>query len=118
MATGRYGAYDLIGGVKQSLCQGETDRYTAVTVSLVNRRNDNVKVSIAISTNVNDADDADFIDKDVELYPKTVLERTGIAIKAGQYITVESDKDLVSAVAYGVESGAAVSVTPIPTNTA
>jgi len=116
MATGRYGAYDLQAGVAQSLAQGETDRYTAVTVSLVNRRNDPVKVSIGITGSVNQFADSEFIDKDVELLPGCVLERTGLAIQRNQYITVQSDSNLVSAVAYGVESGNTVSVTPIPTN--
>jgi hypothetical protein len=115
MATGRYGAYDLSADTAQSIAQGETDRFTACSVSLCNRGNTPCKVSIAITTNVNSIDDLEYIDKDVELYPNSVLERTGIAIKAGQYITCESNQDRVSAVAYGVESGATISVAAIPT---
>ena len=116
MATGRLGAYDLSADTPQSIAQGETNRYTACSVSLCNRGNEPVKVGIAITTSVNIIDNIEYIDKDVELLPKSVLERTGIAIKRGEYITVESDSDRVSAVAWGVESGSTVSVTPIPTN--
>lgn len=116
MATGRFGAYDLSANTPQSLAQGETNRFTACSVSLCNRGNTPVKVSIAITTTPNIISLTDFIDKDVELFPNTVLERTGIAIRQGEYITVESDSPNVSATAWGVESGATVSVTPIPTN--
>ena len=54
-------------------------------------------------------------DKDVELLPSTVIERTGIAIKQGQYITVIADGARISATAWGVAAGDPVSVTPIPT---
>lgn len=116
MATGRFGAYDLSADSPQSLAQGETDRFTALSVSLCNRGKQPVKVSIAITTSVNIIDNSEYIDKDVELLPNTVLERTGLAIKQNQYITVESDSANVSAVAWGVESGATVSVAAIPTN--
>ena len=114
MATGRYGAHDLLADTPQSLAQGETDRFTACSVSMVNRGNTPCKVSIAITTSANAINDLDYIDKDVEILPACVLERTGIAIKSGQYITVSSNQARVSAVAYGVESGATVSVTEIP----
>ena len=114
MATGRYEAYNLSPGTPQSVAQGETNRYTACTVSLCNRGNEPVKVSVAITTNVNAIDLLEYIDKDVELLPKSVLERNGIAIKRGEYITVESDSTNVSAVAWGVETGATVSVAAIP----
>lgn len=116
MATGRLGAYDLSADTPQSIAQGETDRFTACSVSLCNRGNTPCKVSIAITTSVNIIDNIEYIDKDVELYPNSVLERTGIAIKQNQYITVESNQDRVSAVAWGIESGNTVSVAAIPTN--
>jgi len=115
MATGRFGAYDLSANTPQSLAQGQTDRYTACAVSLCNRGKSPVKVSIAITTTVNSISDLDYLDKDVELFPNCVLERTGIAIKSSQYITVSSDTASVSAVAWGVESGDTISVSAIPT---
>lgn len=118
MATGRFGAYDLTANTPQSLAQGETDRYTACSVSLCNRGKNPVKVSVAITSSVNIISNAEYIDRDVELLPNCVLERTGIAIKANEFITVSSDTDNVSAVAWGVESGDTISVSAIPTNQA
>lgn len=116
MATGRFGAYDLSANTPQSLAQGQTDRYTACSVSLCNRGKSPVKVSIGITTTVNLISPTDYLDKDVELFPNCVLERTGIAIKANEFLTVSSDTDNVSAVAWGVESGEPISVSAIPTN--
>lgn len=114
MATGRFDAYDLAVNTPQSLAQGTTDGNTVASVSLVNRGNFNCKVSIAITGTANTINDLEYIDKDVELLPAMVLERTAIVIKKDQYITVNSDSANVSAVAWGVESGDPVSVSAIP----
>ena len=115
MASGRFGAYDLTANTAQSLTQGTTDRYTACSISLCNRNNVPIKVGIAITDTVNAISGLEYIDKDVELLPNTVLERTGVAIKLGQYITCIADGARVSATAWGVEAGDAVAVTAIPT---
>lgn len=114
MATGRFEAYSLTANNPQSLAQGTTDNNTVASVSIVNRGNFNCKVSIGITGTVNAISNLEYIDKDVELLPAMVLERTAIVIKKDQYITVSSDSANVSAVAWGVESGDAVSVTAIP----
>jgi len=116
MSSGRLGAYDLTANTPQSLAQGNTDRFTACSVSLCNRNNSSVRVSIAITTTVNNISLLDYIDKDLTLERNGVLERTGIAIKSGQYLTVEADTDNVSAVAWGIASGDPISVTSIPPN--
>tara|TARA_B100001057_G_scaffold470968_1_gene532825 strand:- start:397 stop:1476 length:1080 start_codon:yes stop_codon:yes gene_type:complete len=115
MASGRFGAEDLVANLPQSLAQGTTDRWTACSISMCNRNNVSVKVGIAITETVNSISNLEYIDKDVELLPNTVLERTGIAIKKGQYITVISDGARISATAWGVEAGDPdSSVVPIP----
>ena len=96
MATGRFGAYDLTANTAQSLAQGETDRWTACSVSLCNRNNVPVNVGIAITDTVNAISGLEFIDEGVELLPNTVLERTGIAIKAGQFITCIANGSRIS----------------------
>jgi|TARA_B110000908_G_C10218687_1_gene434135 hypothetical protein len=115
MATGRFGAYDLTANTAQSLAQGETDRWTACSVSLCNRNNVPVNVGIAITDTVNAISGLEFIDEGVELLPNTVLERTGIAIKAGQFITCIANGSRISATAWGIEAGDTVAVTAIPT---
>ncbi len=114
MSSGRFGAEDLIANLAQSIAQGTTDRYIACSISLCNRNNQPVKVGIAITDAANTIANDEYIDKDVELLPSTVIERTGIAIKQGQYITVIADGARVSASAWGVAAGDPVNVTPIP----
>ena len=114
MSSGRFGAEDLIANLAQSIAQGTTDRYIACSISLCNRNNQPVKVGIAITDAANTIANDEYIDKDVELLPSTVIERTGIAIKQGQYITVIADGARVSATAWGVAAGDPVNVTPIP----
>lgn len=115
MASGRFGAYDLTANTAQSIAQGETDRWTACSISLCNRNNVPVKVGIAITDTVNAIGGSEYIDEGVELLPNTVLERTGVAIKAGQFITCIADSPRVSATAWGIEAGDTVAVTAIPT---
>ena len=116
MASGRYGAYDLQADVPQSIATGQTDRWTALSISVVNRGNTDAKISIGIGNTVNVLNNEDFIEKDTTIGSTVVLERTGIAIKVGQYITIISDSDNVSAVAWGVESGDPTSYNPVVPN--
>ena len=74
-----------------------------------------MNVGIAITDTVNAISGLEFIDEGVELLPNTVLERTGIAIKAGQFITCIANGSRISATAWGIEAGDTVAVTAIPT---
>ena len=47
---------------------------------------------------------SEYIEYDVELLPKGVLERSGIAMAAGQILVVYSSAANVSAVALGIET--------------
>ena len=114
MATGRFGAFDLTPGTAQSLAQGATDGMTVCNINLVNRGNFDAQVSIAISTSANSISALDYIEKDITLQAGGVLERTAVAIKQGEYITVQTSYDHISAVAWGVSDGDAVVVTAIP----
>ena len=111
MATGRFGAFDLTPGTAQSLAQGATDGMTVCNINLVNRGNFDAQVSIAISTSANGISALDYIEKDITLQAGGVLERTAVAIKQGEYITVQTSYDHISAVAWGVSDGDAVVVT-------
>jgi hypothetical protein len=65
-----------------------------------------VSVRIAVAsagTPVN----SEYIEYDVELLPKGVLERSGIALAAGQILVVYSSAVNVSAVAMGIETSTA-----------
>ena len=85
MATGRLGHADLAAATDTSLYTCPTNTFSIVTCSICNRGNAAVSVRIAVAsagTPVN----SEFIEYDVELLPKGVLERSGIALAAGKYL--------------------------------
>lgn len=103
MATGRLGAANLAAGTSTTLYTCPTATFTVASVNICNRGNSAISVRIAIA----DADtptNAEFIEYDVELLAKGVLERTGIVLGAGQKIVVYSSAVNTSAVAFGIET--------------
>ena len=116
--SGVLGSYDLKGGVTQSICQCDVDGVTTANVSICNRHNVPVRIHLALTQTENTFDDGSvYVEYETIIQPKGVLERSAIALSPGTYITVWSDNSHVSAVAYGIRAGDAVSVTPITTNT-
>lgn len=115
--SGRLGAYDLIGGVAQSLYQGDTEKFTAATLNITNRGNESVTVRAAITDLESTIDLEDYIEFDLTLAPKGSLERTGLLVPSTKYLTVLSSHSTVSAVAWGVRTGTAISVSAIATAT-
>ena len=106
MATGRLGHADLAAATDTSLYTCPTNTFSIVTCSICNRGNAAVSVRIAVAsagTPVN----SEYIEYDVELLPKGVLERSGIGLAAGQILVVYSSAVNVSAVAMGIETSTA-----------
>lgn len=72
-----------------------------LTVSLCNRGAANAKVRLALTEGAAPVDD-DWIEFDAILPAAGVLERTGLALSAGQKVFARSDVAGVTAVAFGV----------------
>ena len=76
------------------------------TVNIVNRSGSTVTARIAIA----DADvptNAEYIEYDVGVPPKGVIERTGVVVGADQRIVVRSSAVDVNAIAYGIVTSTA-----------
>ena len=108
MATGRLGSENLAATTYTNLYVCPASTFTVATVSVVNRSAATVTIRLALTTtsavgNTAPADNA-FLEYDVSLAAKGVLERTGIVLKTGEFIVIRSSAVDVNAVAYGIET--------------
>ena len=77
--------------------------FAVVTVNLVNRGASAANIRVAVASTATPSD-SEYIEYDVSLAAKGVLERTGIVMDAGKLLVVRSSSVSVNAVVYGIET--------------
>ena len=105
MATGRIGTADLSAATDTTIYTCPSLHYTVASVSMTNRSNVPVLVRLAVCDNSTPGLD-EYLEYDVELLPKNVLERTGIILDASKLIVAYASTTGISVVAFGIETSA------------
>lgn len=114
---GRYGAFELYDGIPQSIAQCVTDDFVTLNINLCNRGNSFARMRVAITSLESEFnEDCAWLEYDALVEPKGVLERTGLLVPAGSYITVQTTGERVSAQAYGIGIGDTLDIPAIEPN--
>lgn len=115
--NGLLGSYTILKGIPQSIYIGNTNEGAVVTLNICNRNNKSTNIRVAITDSMHSPTSSEYIEYDVEILAKGVLERSGVVVGLNQYLTVYSSESNVTATCWGAAVGDPQTVTPVTTNT-
>ena len=105
MASGRLGASDVAAATYTTVYTCPASTFAVVSINFLNRGNASCFVRLAVA-DASTPTAGEFMEYDTELTAKSVLERTGLVLSAGQLLVVYSNAVNVSAVTFGIETAA------------
>jgi hypothetical protein len=105
MASGRLGANDVAAATYTTVYTCPASTFAVVSINFLNRGNASCFVRLAVA-DASTPTAGEFMEYDTELTAKSVLERTGLVLSAGQLLVVYSNAVNVSAVTFGIETAA------------
>ena len=105
MASGRLGANDVAAATYTTVYTCPASTFAVVSINFLNRGNSSCFVRLAVA-DASTPTAGEFMEYDTELTAKSVLERTGLVLSAGQLLVVYSNIANISAVTFGIETAA------------
>lgn len=105
MATGRLAAENVSATTDTTVYTCPAETYAVISINICNRGTEASAIRIALSETDTPAL-GEYIEYDVSVFSKNVIERTGIVLSAGQRVIVYSSEANVSAVVVGIETAA------------
>jgi len=109
MATGRLGTANITTTSENTVYTVPASTFSVVSVNVVNRSSSaTAAIRIAVATSATPGP-AEYIEYDSSLVANGVLERTGIVMKTGELIVVQTptSSPTLSVVVYGIETSTA-----------
>jgi hypothetical protein len=103
MATGRLGIANITNSSLTTAYEVPADFFAVVSINIVNRLNTPQTIRLAAAS-IASPTDAEWLEYDVEIDAKGVIERTGIILAATQKLVVRASTGQVSVVVFGIET--------------
>ena len=106
MATGILGSVDIQPTIDTVVYTVPSDTFAVISVNICNRGTSarNIRIALTSDETTLASNLGNYIEYDVELLAKGVIERTGLVLNAGTKVVVYSNNTDCSAMVYGIET--------------